>query len=145
MPEQPDDFSEYDSDELSEINEERNIEQVLKEGDLPGLLSNPNLNKMLIESYKWHLGRENGNNNKNDFPILVLVDAFDWWSEPHTPFYLDTYDMTLTVDDKKIQLPLNSDGTGNEELDIWYNEIILYTLNSRSSLRFYDRRDLKLS
>ncbi len=149
LPERPDDYNfnedDYEQTKLSEMDGYGNTEQILKTGDVSNFSSNPNSNRMLIESYKWHSARESGNNNKNDFPVLVLTNGFDWWSKPNTPFYLDTYDMTLTIDDEKIQLPLNGNGTGNEELDIWYNKIILYTENSRNDLRFYDRRDLELS
>ncbi|MBI3591779.1 MAG: hypothetical protein HY094_10430 [Candidatus Melainabacteria bacterium] len=121
-------------------------EQVLERGEaIDDLVTNQASLRMLVEVYKWNKGREQGNNNKNDFPILVLADAFDWWTKPDSPFYLDTFDMTLTIDGKKIQLPLDSNGFGKDEATVWYKKIIPLSQNPAKDFRFYHREDLGLS
>ena len=61
---------------------------------------------------------------------------------PKSPFILDTFDMTLYLEGKKI--PLDPNNIGDIETAVWYNKIIPYTLDSRKDLRFCDRRDLSL-
>ncbi len=120
-------------------------EEALDDMEVEGFNLNPNANRMLVEAYKWHKEHESEKANPNDFPILVLANALDWWTKPESPFMLDTFDMSLTINDQKIQLPQDSNGIQEEELKIWHEQIIPYLRDSKADLRFYDRRDLELS
>lgn len=122
-----------------------NVDEILEEGQIYDMSDNPRSNRMLIEAYKWHEGRKVGKNNKNDFPVLVIADTLDYWSIPKSPIYLDTYDLTLKIDGETIQLPRSSDGTGEIENDLWYNNVIPYIQSTAKDLRFYDRRDLNVA
>jgi len=122
-----------------------NVDETLEEGQIYDMSDNPRSNRMLIEAYKWYEGRKTGKNNKNDFPILVIADTLDYWSIPESPIYLDTYHLTLTIEGETIQLPRSSDGTGEIENDLWYNNVIPYIQSTAKDLRFYDRRDLNVA
>lgn len=116
-------------------------EQVLEEGKKDEISKNPASRRMLVEAYKLHSGHENGKTDRNDFPLLVLTNALDYW-KLDSPFILDTYDMTLNINGEKIQLSQYSDGTGSEETDIWYIKVIPYLGDSIKDLRFYQRKEL---
>lgn len=104
---------------------------------------NINSLRMLTEAYKWHQASEGRKFSKNDFPVLVTARTLNWWTKPDSPFYLDTFDMTISLEDKeKISLPQDSNGMGFDEAFTWTNHIMPYAMGAAKDLRFYDRRDL---
>ena len=133
-------------EEINTFDETINELEELEFAEVEDSYLNVNSLRMLVEAYKWNEARKNGNNNINDFPVLAVVDALDYSSKPDSPVYLDTFDMTLIKKDgEKIQLPLDSSGTGIDETFIWFNQVMPHAKLSTKDLRFYDRRDLNLS
>lgn len=118
------------------------FEEELLAGDVVDFANNPSSTRMLAEAYKWHKPKETEENNINNFPLLACAETLDYWNKPDTPFTLDTYDMSLKIEDTKYQLPEDSNGAGDEEAKIWYSKVIPYIIPASKDMRFYDRRDL---
>ncbi len=140
-------------DELSQSFEPQNLESSSEESDSEldsdfdtnssVYAQNPNLFRMLSEAYKWHEGRKQGINDKNYFPILVITDTLDYWTQPESPIMLDTYDMIVHEKDKAI--PLSDEEIGDIEKGLWTKLFLPKVLDSSKDLRFYDRRDLNIT
>ncbi len=128
---------EITEEDLFQELEPQNLEQ-----DDNDFVYNPNSLRMLNEAYKWHEGRSLGIEDKNYYPVLVITDTLDYWSQPKSPIMLDTYDMMLYTNGKKI--PLNQEGVDDIEKEIWYKLVMPQAKDSIKDLRFYDRRDLDL-
>ncbi len=103
---------------------------------------NPNSLRMLVEAYKWHEAKKQGISGPNFFPILVVTNTLDYWSQPESKIMLDTYDMTIHADGKTI--PLNEEELTFIEKGLWNKSFLPYMLDSTKDLRFYDRRDLNM-
>ncbi len=101
---------------------------------------NPNSLRMLVEAYKWHEARKNGIDDPNYFPILIIKDTFDYWTQPKSPIMLDTYDMTFHMDGKNI--PFSTEEIGDIEKEVWSKLVIPQLIGTTKDLVFYDRRDL---
>lgn len=122
----------------------RDIEdQFLQESSKEEASLNTNSLRMLAEAYKWHQIKQSKRASKIDFPVLVTAPALNWWTKPESPFYLDTYDLTIDIEDKgKVQLPEDSNGLGFEESFFWASQIMPHVTHTSKDIRFYDRRDL---
>ena len=120
------------------------FEEELITGDAVDFANNQASTRMLVEAYKWHQARASEKTKINDFPVLACAETLDYWNKPGTSLILDTYDMSLKAEDKKLLLPEDSNGTGDEEATIWYSKVIPQIMSSSKDLRFYDRRDLDM-
>ncbi len=102
--------------------------------------------RMLEEAYKYHKGYKEGLIKKEDCPILVSANTLDWWNKPNSLFALDTSDMILSIEDKKI--PFDSEGIGIIEENLW-NKLIMPLVENTDGMikdfRFYNRKDLGIS
>lgn len=125
-------------------NDAREIEEVASEDIYGEALYNPNTPRMLFEAYKWHEGRSYGRNNPNDFPVLVVADTFNYWNQPNSEVYLDTYDMTLKIGDKTYELPTDFSEVGDVEITLWREKVMPYVSSISKDLRFYHKKDLGL-
>lgn len=127
------------------LSKERGTSGPIEFGDLGEISKNQKIFRRLEEAYKWHFGgHKRGITNKTFYPILALTPPGEHFSPPQRVLLLDTYDMTLTIDDKKI--PLSKDGNWDEDIvtvKAW-TDLVLPLIQDESAFRFYDRRDLGL-
>ena len=124
---------------------ERGVSGPIEFGELSEISKNQKIFRRLEEAYKWHFGgHKKGITNKTFYPVLALTPPGDFFSPPQRVLLLDTYDMTLTIGDKKI--PLSKDENWDEDMvtvQAW-TDLVLPLLQDESAFRFYDRRDLGL-
>ncbi|MBI3307825.1 MAG: hypothetical protein HYZ79_00455 [Candidatus Melainabacteria bacterium] len=122
----------------------RETEQVASEDIYGEASENQNAHRMLFEAYKWHDAINHGKNNPNDFPVLVMADIFNYWNQPTSPIFLDTYDMTLKIEDATYQLPLDFSEVGDVEITLWQEKVMPHVRDVSKDLRFYHKKDLGL-
>lgn len=102
--------------------------------------------RMLRECYRWNQGR-NATDDKSRFPLLLIASAEKYSDKPSSEIVLDTYDMTLFVNedgDKKI-IPFNPNEIGEIELGAW-KRYVMEKVESDiwKDLRFYSREAVGL-
>jgi hypothetical protein len=85
--------------------------------------------RMLEEIYRWHLGAVEAGWSVGQIPVL----HFAYVLEPNLlppkaerQFELDLADMKLVTPDGEFYLPLDGDGLGEEEREIWRKHVIPY-------------------
>ena len=136
-----DELEKLDEDGLPDITHEK---QYLTESDgsVEDLYSNPNSRLILSEAYRWHAGGvEEGKTEPNFYPVFVLTPPNDWWTIPESsPVILDTFDMRLTVDGEKIQLPVGG-ASDFEAEETWYTKVMPHFMDE-IDLRPYHRKDV---
>lgn len=99
--------------------------------------------RMLKEAYSWHSYFRSKNAEKKDYPVLRVVPLFSYTTRAEEELALDTFDLTLKIDNTTHQLPKNSDGNGSLEQHIWGEMIIpRFSVNTSEDFRFLDRRYL---
>jgi len=127
------------------LSKERETSGPIEFGDLSEISKNQKIFRRLEEAYKWHFGgHKKSITNKTFYPVLALTPPGEHFSLPQRVLLLDTYDMTLTVDDKKISL--SKDESWDEDIvtvQAW-TSLVLPLIQDESAFRFYDRRDLGL-
>jgi hypothetical protein len=101
---------------------------------------------MLVQAYEWHAMRQSHQAKKEDFPILVLCDALALGDQPDLSLVIDTYDMSVVMDGRRVQL-----SQGRMSLDdevFWFSTIFPKIQDSTGSirdLRFYPRASLGMA
>ena len=131
-----------------EIDLEGLDEQELEFVNDPG--SEENINqpslRMLVDAYKWNKGLLLKRvTDPNSYPVLCDAQTLRYSAKPKPRIVLDSYDLLLSIDGNKTELPKSSTGKGPFEANIWFKEVIPLVSGTKSDLRFYDRRDLELS
>ena len=124
----------------------KNAEQVLGFADSASQIArNPNTLRMLYEAYKWHKGgHEKGIEDRDFYPILSLGPSTDLWDIQPSPFYLDTFDMTLRIGDEIFRFPDESGVKDDYEAEeLWFSHIFPYLVKD-NAIRFYHRKDLEV-
>ncbi|MBX7143604.1 MAG: hypothetical protein K1X79_04065 [Oligoflexia bacterium] len=91
---------------------------------------NPHAYRMLTELYKWHKNAKAKGSPREECPIFSLQPALSHWPAP-SPVTIDTYDLSLRMHGEVLQLPLDSDGSGHEEQEIWRNHVLPYFSSNR--------------
>lgn len=79
---------------------------------------NPHAYRMLEEIYRWHKDAKSKKLPKSECPIFSLQPTLSYWPRV-SPVEIDVHDLTLHMAGETAQLPLESDGTGEQERDMW--------------------------
>jgi hypothetical protein len=92
--------------------------------------------RMLEECFALHdIGRLVGASNK-DYPQLVLGTAFEYRTQLHSPFEIDTESLTLNVDGQSFQLDRRGSGIGSQAFVLWHRYVVPYLSGIANDLRF---------
>ncbi|MCB0336051.1 MAG: hypothetical protein KDD62_07080, partial [Bdellovibrionales bacterium] len=103
--------------------------------------------RMLHMAYRWHAARLEGKDDKNQFPILSVSNALHYGSEPFRSPYLDTFDMTVVIGDRRIPLSAQQAEADFDDVQFWLNTFMPLTEDKAGvikDLRFYPRQSLDL-
>lgn len=106
---------------------------------------NRNSIRMLVQAYEWHAMKDNPASRREDFPILVVCDATRIGAQPKLDIYVDTFDMSASVDGQRFEFS-NRRMAGDDEL-FWMTTIIPRVQDESGKirdLRFYPRSSLGL-
>ncbi len=142
LPASPDDLGGGESESWREDEEKqepaaRKIERESPE-DLraEGMRIGPNSARRLMELYRWHSLAQKGA-SLDRIPELRIGNTLNMFPEK-SPLVIDAATLTLRTGHYEVQLPLDGDGTGEEELRIWQEYVMPY-FTPGSDLRFWSR------
>jgi len=83
--------------------------------------------RMLEETYRWHWGAKEQRWRHELFPELHYAWVLDPNSLPpqsQRRFHIDLATMVLKTKNGSFQLPKDGDGSGDEEREIWTEEVV---------------------
>ena len=82
---------------------------------------------MLEEAYRWRLGAAEKGWSRDETPIMHFAWVLDPGmvpSERDFKFELDLATMRLRTQEGTFQLPLDGDGKGEEERELWRHHVV---------------------
>ncbi len=134
--------SSFESEDSKPIDLSGPVEIGKKEEDIS---KNPQIFRMLEEAYKWYFGGKRQNKTEKDYyPVGAITKPGEFFSPPTSKLYLDTFDITLTIDGQKIQL--SKSGNWKEDIvtvEAWLKKVMPQLLDE-CDIRFYHRKDLNI-
>ena len=82
--------------------------------------------------------------DKDYYPVIAITKPGEFFSPPTSKLYLDTFDMTLTIDGQKLQLSQAEDWRDDiVTVEAWLKKVMPQLLDE-CDIRFYHRKDLNI-
>lgn len=105
--------------------------------------NNPQVFRLLTEAYIWHNGgQESGITDREYYPVFSFGPKSNLWNIEKPTTYLDTFDMSIVTEGRRIKLPEHSTGIGDEISEGLWNQFFVNFFNEDNDIKPYHRKDL---
>lgn len=104
---------------------------------------NPHVFRLLTEAYIWHNGgKDQGITDRDFYPVLSFGPKSNLWNIEKPTTHLDTFDMSIVTEGRRIKLPEHSTGVGDEISEGLWNQFFVRFFSEDNDIRPYHRKDL---
>lgn len=105
--------------------------------------ANSQVYRLLTEAYIWHNGgQEAGITDRDYYPVFSFGPKSNLWNIERPNTYLDTFDMSIFTEGRKIKLPEHSVGLGDEIAEGLWQQFFVRFFSEDNDIRPYHRKDL---